>query len=115
MGEAQGSHRTGEKKFSPALFYAEGRYPMLETGIAIRYRCIPVRTDEDPFPVCHPSQEELDTLGNGFTCVSCLRRRPKRQFGGYRAGEKLCRFCYFFADDDDIRGWLVFDRNHGHI
>lgn len=114
--KALGRQRTGEKKFSPAFFMPKGRYPTMETGLVMRYRCVSLLKEDELTPIHRPSQEELDSLnGKGFRCVSCLRRRPKSKLGGFRAGEPLCRSCYPYADDGDVRSCLAFDRYHGTI
>lgn len=81
------------------------------TEVKVQYRNIPVEISEDPIPACPPNGNHK----GDFLCVCCLRKRPGRLFGGYQAGEKLCRLCYPYSDADDVRCWLTFDRSHGTL
>ena len=88
---------------------------MLGTGTTMKYRCMSVAVSDEPPHTCHPTQEDLDSISaSGFRCFSCQSHRPRSQFGGYRAGRKLCRFCYPYTDDEEIVGFIAFDKYHGH-
>ncbi len=79
----------------------------------MRYRNMDIAVADAPL-TCHPSPEELETVGkSGFRCFCCLRRRPRSHFGGKRVTKALCDRCYPYTDDQEIAGYISFDRYHG--
>ena len=80
----------------------------------MRYRCVPIAVDDGDKPIYLPTEDELASIASGgFRCISCLEKRPRKLFGGYRAGRKLCRFCLPYVDDAEAVAMVAFDRKHG--
>jgi len=58
--------------------------------------------DYVPPRIPNPTEAELATVPARFRCVTCRRNKGKDCFGGYVAGERVCRTCFPITDEHDI-------------
>jgi len=58
--------------------------------------------DYVPPRIPNPTEAELATVPARFRCVICRRNKEKKWFGGYVAGERVCRICFSIIDEHDI-------------
>jgi len=53
--------------------------------------------------VPNPTQGEINRCPGRFRCFICQQLYGKKWFGGEIAGERVCRFCFPFVDESDIK------------
>ncbi len=62
-----------------------------------------------------PTEEDLALCPDTFTCYVCEVKQPRKMLGGVTYGQRLCRCCYPYVDEFDVRCLVRWDARHGYF